>query len=441
MKIDSNLVLPLNPNGLQQSTLHQSTLRKLQTGLRQPNAAGTDPYGARKIVWNEAEQLMNKDGFAKLALEKDATLSGITAEFSAWAARYSMYEDATGNSEADMEREISVVSHLTEENADEYNIYKGILTNRCEYVYVWGQRPEPIDVNDMQRLFKEEPGRFYPHAEEIRATFAESMDEFIKKLREDYASGAIGEEAYKDRQSKINEAYDKFAHKYGNYGLTDYYYMKAHYETDVFSAWEASLNDIKLRYERGDFGFAKGVYEERVAAWSVAFDKWADKETANLSHNPTRLTSIALSPMFGGDPCQEETDHYWNDFKKLYTNAKAHLLAGGASRELTDDILNKDLTFAAAADRRFFFSDEFMDMDQAVDHLANTFEGRNAKTHSQYEREWGDLYEDFARRVKSDIPLGETLRNILLQYFDLAASRLPSIFRGGFLPEYGFLPE
>jgi hypothetical protein len=72
-----------------------------------------------------------------------------------------------------------------------------------------------------------------------------------------------------------------------------------------------------------------------------------------------------------------------------------------------------------------------------VDYLANTFEGRGkgTKTQSQYKKEWEDLYERFAKRVDSDTSLGNTLKHILLEYFSVAAVRLPAIFRGGFLPE------
>jgi hypothetical protein len=427
---------------LQQSNLHPSTLQKLRNSLQHADAgAGADPYGAGKIVWNEAEQVMNKDGFAKLALEKDTTLSGITAEFSAWDVMYNMYADATGNSEADMEREISVVSHLTEENADEYNVYIDILGNRCMYAYMWedpwtaptidgGARSADIIGGTTRR---DDPDKFYPYAEEIRTIFADSIDAFVKKLQEDYASGAISEEMYKDRQNKINEAYDKFAYIYGNYGQTDYYYMNAHYGTDVFSAWETSLNDIKARYERGDFGFEEGVYEERVAAWSAAFDKWADKETKSFSRSPAALTSIASAAMFGGDPYQKDLELYWEDTRKLYENAKNHLLAGKAAQDLTDDILNRGLAFASAGDRRFFYSDEYLEMIADVDRQSRTVKDRS-KTQSQDKKEWDDLYERFARRVKSNTSLGETMRNILLQYFDLAATRLPQIYKGNFLP-------
>jgi hypothetical protein len=51
----------------------------------------------------------------------------------------------------------------------------------------------------------------------------------------------------------------------------------------------------------------------------------------NMSHGPRRLTSIALAPTFGETPCMEETELLWKDMRKLYDNARMHLLAGNSA--------------------------------------------------------------------------------------------------------------
>jgi hypothetical protein len=430
MKTDANLILPLQWDALQQSALHQSTLRKLQERLQQQNTAPI--AGADQIIWGEAEQTMRKDGFAKLALEKDTTLSGISAEFSASVAlgkTYTGIAENAGESDISLDFYAGSLLTLTDVDKDLYNAQMAVTAalNGESYMYLRDSAIGTIRcVDDM--TYREDPNKFYPNAEEIRSIFADSIDESIKKLREDYDNGAISEDEYKDRQNKINEAYDKFAYKYGNYGLTNYYYMQVNYGTDVFSAWEDSLNDIKTRYERGDFGFGEGVYEERLAAWSAAFDEWADKEVKTFM--PTAVMGIAAREFSGGTT--GETELYREDMRKLYENAKAHLLAGNAAQDLTDDILNKGLSYATAADRRFFFSDEYAEMIADIHEQAGL--GTNkSKTQSQDKEEWENLYERLAMQVKSDSSLSETLRNMLLRYFDFATVRLPQIFKGNFL--------
>jgi hypothetical protein len=432
MKIDINHALPLNTNTVQQSAVHQSTVRKLQERLQQADAAPI--AGSDQIIWDEAEQTMRKDGFAKLALEKDTTLSGISAEFSASAVRYNMYMAATGNSEADMEREISVVSALTEENADEYNIYTDILWNRCGYNEGFWDLNEPkyfLGAEEALAARQNDPGSLYPRAAEVRTAFADSIDAFVKKLQEDYASGAIDKEEYLSRQDKINEAYDKGAYRYGNYGMTNMHYMQGVYGLDGFSAWEGSLNDIKARYERGDFGFGEGVYEERLAAWSAAFDKWADEEVKSMARI-NGVMGIAVRDFAETHATDDAERVFSEDMRKLYENAKAHLLAGNSAQSLTDDILNAGLSFASAGDRRFLFSDEHTEMHIAVFRQSKTTTDKS-KTQSQDKEEWEDLYRRFAMRVESDTSLSETLKNIFLEYFGFAAVRLPQIFKGNFL--------
>lgn len=430
MKIDINHALPLNANTVQQNALHQNILQKLQSRLPQANVVPI--AGADQIIWDEAEQTMHKDGFAKLALEKDTTLSGISAEFSASAALGKTYTGIAESAvESDISLDLSVGSLLTFTDVDKdlYNAQMAVTAalNGESYMYMWDSTlGKPRCVDDM--TYREDPNKFYPNAEEIRSIFADSIDKSIKKLREDYDSGVISEDAYKDRQNKINEAYDKFAYKYGNYGLTDYYYMQVNYGTDVFSAWEDSLNDIKARHERGDFGFGEGIYEERLVAWSAAFDEWADKEVKTFM--PAAVMNIAAREFPGGTT--EGLALYREDMRKLYENAKAHLLAGNAAQDLTDDILNEGLAYATVADRRFFFSDEYAEMIADI-HEQTGIGTNKSKTQSQDKKEWEDLYKRFAMRVESNTSLSETLKNMFLEYFDFAAVRLPQIFKGNFL--------
>jgi hypothetical protein len=387
---------------------------------------------ADQIIWNEAEQLMRKDGFAKPALEKDATLSGISAEFSASAAlgkTYTGIAESAGESGISPDLFAGSLLSLADVDKDLYNARMAVTAalNGESYMYLRDTALGTVRlVDDM--TYRKDPNRFYPNAEEIRSIFADSIDESIKRLREDCDNGAISDDEYKDRQNRINEAYDKFAYKYGNCGLTDYYCMQVNYGTDVFSAWGDSLNDIRARYERGDFGFGEGVYEERLAAWGAAFDEQADKEVKTFM--PAAVMSIAAPEFPGGTT--EETGLYREDMRKLYENAKTHLLTGKAAKDLTDDILNAGLNLAAAADRRFFFSDEYAEMIADIHGQAGIGTDKS-KTQSQDREEWENLYERLAMRVKSDSSLGETLRNMLLQYFDFAAVRLPQMFKGNFL--------
>ncbi|MDR1135709.1 MAG: hypothetical protein LBL49_05975 [Clostridiales Family XIII bacterium] len=415
--------------GTNANTLHQSTLQKLQKQLQQTGA--NTVVGADKIIWDETEQVMRKDGFEKLPLVKDSTLSGINAEFCVEAVR-EMYKDFTGKDLAsDMYKGFFSFPFLaTEESRNTYNIYSMAIVNRCKNIYQ-GEGLIPLDYLVNRTLYREEPAERFPHAEEIRTNFANSIDEFVKKLQEDRASGAISEETYKVRQNMINETYDKFAYEYGNFGMTDYYYMKVSRGTDVFSAWEDSLNDIKMRYERGDFGFEEGVYEKHLAAWSTAFDEWAVNDAR--AFNPTMLMGIA-TPYFPGE-AEKDAAVYRKDLLKLYENAKEHLLQGNTAYSLTDDILNKGLVFTNAADRRFFYSDQYNEILTELDRQLRSSSYDRYKTQSQDKKEWEDLYERFALQIKSKVSLSETLRNALLQYFDFASIRLPQFFKGNFIPE------
>jgi hypothetical protein len=435
MNIEVNQALPLNRNAFQQSSLNQNTLRK----LREQSASNPCPIpGAREIVWNEAENIMRKDGFEKLALVKDSTLSGIVAEYSPANAQRIYKElctDALGDDGASALEEFHTFCLLTDENKDAYNIYQQILFARCKAAYEWGDaywenHKQYIDVGGM--LHRENPGLFNINAEKIRTDFADTMDAFSKKLREDHESGAISEEEYQNRQKKLNEAYDLYAYDCGNRGMLDYYYVQAYYGTDVFSSWEGSLNDIKTRYERGDFGFEEGVYEERVAAWSAAFDAWAGGPSKPGSPPGSELVSLA--EMVGNEPLgfEMETKLFREDMRKLYANAKAHLLSGGAASDLTDDILNEGLLIATAADRRFFRSKEYGEMKVALDRQSRSVINKE-KTQSQDKKEWEELYAGFAKTVNS-LSMGETLRSMLLYYFEFAAARLPILYKGNFLP-------
>jgi hypothetical protein len=428
MNIEINRAWPLNPNAAGQGAPHDTPLRNLQAGLQQ---TGAHPAaGADQTVWDETEQAMNRDGFAKPALVRDATLSGISAEFSLSGGKlYTGIAGSDGESDASLQLSGPTLTYANITMAEK-NIYNAQMAVTAAlrgeaYMYMWDDQVMTMRcVDDM--TYREDPDKYYPHAEEVRAAFDGLIDEYVKKLREDQAGGALSEDEYNERQNRINEAYDRFAYKYGNYGLTDYYYMRANYGKDVFSAWEDSLNEIKTRYERGDFGSGEGVYEERVAAWGNAFDKWADAEAESLSHGPSRLASTALAPGFGEVPCRGEAELYWNDMRKLYENAKTHLLAGNTAEDLTDDVLNESLSLATAADRRFFYSDEYADMLRAVSDLANIS--------SKDESEWENLYERFAGRIGSDTSIGNALKHILLEYFSIAAARLPAIFSGSLRP-------
>jgi hypothetical protein len=207
--------------------------------------------------------------------------------------------------------------------------------------------------------------------------------------------------------------------------------MRGVHGLDAFSAWETSLTDIKTRYERGDFGFGEGVYEERLAAWSAAFDKWADREVEYIRADG--VMGIVVRDFVKARGSLDETERFFrDDLRKLYANAKAHLLAGNSAQSLTDDILNTGLTFASAGDRRFLFSDVLSEMHVAVFRQSHDINYNN-KTQSQYKEEWTDLYERFATRVKSEPTLSETLKNIFLEYVDFASVHLPQVFVSKFI--------
>jgi hypothetical protein len=207
MKIEINQALPLNRDAFRQSALNQNTLRKLR---EQSDSKPCQIPGANEIIWNEAEDVTRKDGFEKLesVLVKDSTLSGISAEYSsanAWRIYTELCTDALGDDGASALEEFHAFRLLTDENKDTNNIYIDILFNRCEYVYLWGDaywenHKAYIDVGGM--LHRENPGLFNINADKIRADFADTMDAFAKKLREDHESGAISEEEYQNRQSK-----------------------------------------------------------------------------------------------------------------------------------------------------------------------------------------------------------------------------------------------
>jgi hypothetical protein len=371
MKVDfGNDILHINRSAMQH--------------LKQQPPIGTSAKNAIGVTIPTS--MLKHDGFAEFTALQKPYLTGIEIDISRRPVEWGPYVESI-------------------KDGDYYDqIYTNLIQTECYYI----QRTR-INADDNSIHFL--------NPEEVRNTFFGYYESYLNELNDMKANGKIDESEYHNRLQGLGKAYDRLLYRY------------AFQDAPTFEMFEMCLNDIKTRFSNGDFGKGPEVFEERLAAWNTAFDRMIAG-----TQEAARLKIGGLAAGFYGEYFKDDqsrmtaSSQFLSDIETSLNNAREHLLAGGSADRITDDILNKGCLYTTEDDRRFLFSEEFKEMQKALDHTLTLYI-RTPINLEQDKKGIEDTCANLIERIKLNAKIGDTLKTTLIQRLSFAAEFLPMIFK------------